>query len=165
MPVTLRDRGLTAPRSPLIQWRMRCKKPVPLKARALPIMNATPHHDCFRCRRSTRDLSHPDELTFQVVHQSSEIADERRQVGSWSGPVWAPYRRKFPNCAQADAAADAMLEHPIRSPYSRNHHALRLSHHSRLAWDHGSGLDSPGFLSLLAYRGPGIGEGVSGTTE
>src|SRR5437899_7557710 len=57
------------------------------------------------------ELSHPDELTFQVVHQSSELL--------MKGACWELERArialsegKYPNSARLMRRANAMLEHP-----------------------------------------------------
>src|SRR5215510_7760308 len=105
---------------------------------------------------ATDKLSHPDELTFQVVHQSSELL--------MKGASWELERARttlsegnYPNCARLMRRANAMLEHPISllhvletiTPY--DYHIIRSG------LGHGSGLDSPGFLSLL-HIAPRIGE-------
>src|SRR6478609_10746086 len=60
----------------------------------------------------TENLSHPDELTFQVIHQSSELLMkgagwelERARVALTEG--------NYPNAARLMRCANAMLEHPI----------------------------------------------------
>lgn len=102
------------------------------------------------------ELSHPDELTFQVVHQSSELL--------MKGASWELERARvaliegnYPNSARLMRRANAMLEHPIAllhiletiTPY--DYHIIRAG------LGHGSGLDSPGFLSLL-HIAPRIGD-------
>src|SRR5882672_8710119 len=102
------------------------------------------------------NLSHPDELTFQVVHQSSELL--------MKGAAWELERARvalsagnYPNSARLMRRANGMLEHPIAllhiletiTPY--DYHIIRAG------LGHGSGLDSPGFLSLL-HIAPRIGE-------
>lgn len=102
------------------------------------------------------ELSHPDELTFQVVHQSSELLIK--------GAVWELERSRVAltksdcgNAARLMRRANAMLEHPISllhiletiTPY--DYHIIRAG------LGHGSGLDSPGFLSLL-HIAPRIGD-------
>lgn len=104
----------------------------------------------------TDKLSHPDELTFQVVHQSSELL--------MKGASWELERARlaltegnYPNSARLMRRGNAMLEHPISllhiletiTPY--DYHIIRSG------LGHGSGLDSPGFLSLL-HIAPRIGE-------
>jgi tryptophan 2,3-dioxygenase len=105
---------------------------------------------------ATEDLSHPDELTFQVVHQASELL--------MKGASWELERARmaltegnYPNAARLMRRANAMLEHPISllhiletiTPY--DYHIIRAG------LGHGSGLDSPGFLALLHVM-PRIGD-------
>jgi tryptophan 2,3-dioxygenase len=104
----------------------------------------------------TSKLSHPDELTFQVVHQSSELL--------MKGACWELERARialsqgnYANAARLMRRANAMLEYPISllhiletiTPY--DYHIIRSG------LGHGSGLDSPGFLSLL-HLAPRIGD-------
>jgi len=101
-------------------------------------------------------LSHPDELTFQVVHQSSELV--------MKGAAWELERARvkiteadYANAARLMRRANAMLDHPISllhiletiTPY--DYHIIRAG------LGHGSGLDSPGFLALL-HVAPRIGD-------
>ena len=101
-------------------------------------------------------LSHPDELTFQVVHQASELL--------MKGASWELERARtalsegnYPNCARLMRRANALLEFPVSmlhiletiTPY--DYHVIRGG------LGHGSGLDSPGFLSLL-HIAPRIGD-------
>jgi tryptophan 2,3-dioxygenase len=105
---------------------------------------------------ATDNLSHPDELTFQVIHQSSELL--------MKGASWELERARvcltkadFNNCARLMRRADQMLQYPVSmlrvletiTPY--DYHIIRAG------LGHGSGLDSPGFMSLL-HIGPRIGE-------
>lgn len=105
---------------------------------------------------ATDNLSHPDELTFQVIHQSSELL--------MKGASWELERARvcltkadFDNCARLMRRADQMLQYPVSmlrvletiTPY--DYHIIRAG------LGHGSGLDSPGFMSLL-HIGPRIGE-------
>src|SRR5215471_5049266 len=112
--------------------------------------------DLLSLQTSTDKLSHPDELTFQVVHQSSELL--------MKGASWELERARvaltdgsYANCARLMRRATAMLEYPISllhiletiTPY--DYHIIRSG------LGHGSGLDSPGFLSLL-HIAPRIGD-------
>jgi len=112
--------------------------------------------DLLSLQTGTKDLSHPDELTFQVVHQSSELL--------MKGASWELERARvaltegnYPSCSGLMRRANAMLEHPISllriletiTPY--DYHIIRAG------LGHGSGLDSPGFLSLL-HIAPRIGD-------
>ncbi len=112
--------------------------------------------DLLSLQTVTEELSHPDELTFQVVHQSSELL--------MKGASWELERARvaltegnYQNCSRLMRRADDMLEHPISllrvletiTPY--DYHIIRAG------LGHGSGLDSPGFLSLL-HIAPRIGD-------
>src|SRR5215469_15291649 len=105
---------------------------------------------------STDKLSHPDELTFQVVHQASELL--------MKGASWELERARvsltegsYANCARLMRRATAMLEYPI----SLLHILETITPYDyqiiRSGLGHGSGLDSPGFLSLL-HIAPRIGD-------
>ncbi|HEY6251091.1 MAG TPA: tryptophan 2,3-dioxygenase family protein [Candidatus Angelobacter sp.] len=112
--------------------------------------------DLLSLQTPTEELSHPDELTFQVVHQASEVL--------MKGATWELERARialiegnYPNSARLMRRANAMLEYPISllhvletiTPY--DYHIIRAG------LGHGSGLDSPGFLSLL-HIAPRIGD-------
>lgn len=112
--------------------------------------------DLLSLQTPVEQLSHADELTFQVVHQSSELL--------MKGAAWELERARtaiekgdFSNGARLIRRANAMLEHPISllhiletiTPY--DYHVIRAG------LGHGSGLDSPGFLSLL-HIAPRIGD-------
>ena len=104
--------------------------------------------DLLSLQTPADELSHPDELTFQVVHQSSELL--------MKGAHWELERAcvflaqgDYPNAARLMRRAHALLEPPLSllhvletmTPY--DYHVIRAG------LGHGSGLDSPGFLSLL----------------
>jgi tryptophan 2,3-dioxygenase len=112
--------------------------------------------DLLSLQTPTDELSHPDELTFQVVHQASELL--------MKGATWELERARtalaegnYAKSARLMRRANAMLEHPISllhvletiTPY--DYHTIRAG------LGHGSGLDSPGFLALLHIE-PRIGE-------
>src|SRR6266702_8631318 len=97
-----------------------------------------------------------DELTFQVVHQASELL--------LKGAAWELERARehiaqgdFANAARLLRRANRMLDFPIDllhvletiTPY--DYHVIRAG------LGHGSGLDSPGFLGLL-HVGPRLGD-------
>jgi tryptophan 2,3-dioxygenase len=101
------------------------------------------------------ELSHKDELTFQVIHQSSELL--------LKGAAWELERARghieegdYANAARLMRRANPMIDHPIAllhvletiTPY--DYHVIRAG------LGHGSGLDSPGFLALL-HVAPRIG--------
>jgi tryptophan 2,3-dioxygenase len=102
------------------------------------------------------ELLHKDELTFQVVHQSSELL--------LKGAAFELERARehlsqgdFANAAHLMRRANLQLDYPIGllhvletiTPY--DYHVIRRG------LGHGSGLDSPGFLSLL-HIGPRLGQ-------
>ena len=100
--------------------------------------------------------SHPDELMFQIVHQASELllkgtanelerARESIDEGDYTRAVKLMDRafRMF------DRAIDLLRVLETLTPYE--YHLIRAG------LGHGSGLDSPGFLSLL-HLAPRLGE-------
>ena len=107
-------------------------------------------------QKPATELLHPDEMTFQVVHQSSEIL--------LKGVAFELARARahieegdFANACSLIRRANHMLDYPIAllhvletiTPY--DYHIIRAG------LGHGSGLDSPGFLGLL-HIGPRLGE-------
>ncbi len=112
--------------------------------------------DLLSLQKRPEELAHPDELTFQVVHQSSELLMkaaafelERARELIAAGD--------FDNAARLMRRANRELDYPIDllhiletiTPY--DYHIIRAG------LGHGSGLDSPGFTSLL-HIGPRLGE-------
>ena len=107
-------------------------------------------------QKSPEEMSHPDELTFQVVHQSSELL--------MKGAAFEYTRARdliaigdYDNAARLMRRAHRMLAYPLDllhiletiTPY--DYHVIRAG------LGHGSGLDSPGFLALL-HVAPRLGE-------
>jgi tryptophan 2,3-dioxygenase len=107
-------------------------------------------------QKNPEELLHPDETTFQVVHQSTEVL--------LKGALWELERSRqhiekaeLVEAARLLRRANMMLDFPIGllhvletlSPY--DYHKIRAG------LGHGSGLDSPGFLGLL-HLGPRLGE-------
>jgi tryptophan 2,3-dioxygenase len=102
------------------------------------------------------DLLHKDEITFIVVHQASELLmkgaafDLDRALGYIE-------QGDFFNSTRLMRRANHVIEQPITllhvletiTPY--DYHLIRAG------LGHGSGLDSPGFLSLL-HIGPPLGQ-------
>lgn len=102
------------------------------------------------------EFRHKDELTFQVVHQASELL--------LKAVAWELERARghieegdFANAARLIRRANQMLDYPISllhvletiTPY--DYHIIRAG------LGHGSGLDSPGFLALH-HVGPRLGD-------
>jgi tryptophan 2,3-dioxygenase len=107
-------------------------------------------------QKSPEEMLHPDEMTFQVSHQASELL--------MKGAAWELERTRqmiiagdYRNAARLLRRANKILDHPLRmlalletiTPYE--YHVIREG------LGHGSGLDSPGFLSLL-HIAPRLGE-------
>ena len=112
--------------------------------------------DLLALQKTREQMSHPDELTFQVVHQSSELL--------MKGAAWELQRAhdlidtgEHAKAARLMRRANRMLDYPISllhiletiTPY--DYHIIRGG------LGHGSGLDSPGFVALL-HIGPRLGE-------
>jgi len=106
-------------------------------------------------QKPPEEMLHKDELTFQVVHQASELL--------LKGAAWELERAlghleqgDFTNCSRLIRRANMETDYPISllhvletiTPY--DYHLIRAG------LGHGSGLDSPGFLALL-HVGPRLG--------
>ena len=111
--------------------------------------------DLLALQKSPEELLHPDEMTFQVVHQASEIllkgvAFELQRAHDLIA------KGDYQNASRLIRRANQMVEYPVSllhvletiTPY--DYHIIRAG------LGHGSGLDSPGFLSLL-HIGPRLG--------
>lgn len=107
-------------------------------------------------QKPAEELLHPDETTFQVVHQASELLMkgvafdlERARQHVAKGDL--------KNASRLLRRCNRVIEHPIAllhiletiTPY--DYHLIRAG------LGHGSGLDSPGFLALL-HIGPRLGD-------
>jgi tryptophan 2,3-dioxygenase len=107
-------------------------------------------------QKAPEEFLHKDELTFQVVHQASELL--------MKGLAWELARARnhieegdFANATRLIRRANQMMEYPISllhvletiTPY--DYHLIRAG------LGHGSGLDSPGFLALH-HVGPRLGD-------
>ncbi len=112
--------------------------------------------DLLALQKSPQELLHKDEMTFMVVHQASELLmkgaafELERALGHIE-------HGDFANSTRLIRRTNQLLEHPIAllhvletiTPY--DYHVIRAG------LGHGSGLDSPGFLSLL-HIGPRLGQ-------
>jgi tryptophan 2,3-dioxygenase len=102
------------------------------------------------------DLLHKDETTFIVVHQASELLMKGAAFDLERALAYIE-QADFFNSARLIRRANQMIEQPITllhvletiTPY--DYHLIRAG------LGHGSGLDSPGFLSLL-HIGPRLGQ-------
>jgi tryptophan 2,3-dioxygenase len=107
-------------------------------------------------QKRPEDFLHPDEMTFQVVHQASELL--------LKGVAWELERARvliaagdFFSSAQLLRRGNHMLEYPISMLHELETITPYDYHLIRAGLGHGSGLDSPGFLALL-HIGPRLGE-------
>jgi tryptophan 2,3-dioxygenase len=107
-------------------------------------------------QKPSEEFLHKDEMTFQVVHQSSELL--------LKGVAWELGRARtlieegdFLNSARLIRRANQMLDYPISMLHVLETITPYDYHLIRAGLGHGSGLDSPGFLSLL-HVGPRLGE-------
>jgi tryptophan 2,3-dioxygenase len=107
-------------------------------------------------QKTAEEFLHPDEMTFQVVHQASELL--------LKGVAWELERARgliadgdFFNSAHLLRRGNHMLEYPISMLHVLETITPYDYHLIRAGLGHGSGLDSPGFLALL-HIGPRLGE-------
>jgi tryptophan 2,3-dioxygenase len=112
--------------------------------------------DLLALQKIPEELSHKDELTFQVVHQSSElllkgVAFELQRAHDYI------LEGDLANASRLIRRANQMLDFPISMLHVLETITPYDYHLIRAGLGHGSGLDSPGFLSLL-HIGPRLGE-------
>jgi len=107
-------------------------------------------------QKPAEEFLHKDEMTFQVVHQASELL--------LKGVAWELGRARthieegdYHNAARLIRRANHMLDYPISMLHVLETITPYDYHIIRAGLGHGSGLDSPGFLSLL-HIGPRLGE-------
>jgi len=109
-------------------------------------------------QKTQEQMSHPDELTFQVVHQSSELLMKAAAFELTRAHDLIA-KGDFDNAARLIRRANRELDYPLDmlhiletiTPY--DYHVIRAG------LGHGSGLDSPGFVALL-HVGPRLGEAL-----
>jgi tryptophan 2,3-dioxygenase len=107
-------------------------------------------------QKESAQLLHKDELTFQVVHQSSELL-LKGAAFELERALAHIAEADFLNAARLIRRANLEIDYPIQllhiletiTPY--DYHLIRAG------LGHGSGLDSPGFLALL-HIGPRLGQ-------
>ena len=106
-------------------------------------------------QKSPEDLVHKDEMTFLVVHQSSELL-LKGAAFELGRALEALERADYGNSTRLIRRAISLLEptigllHILETITPHDYHVIRAG------LGHGSGLDSPGFLSLL-HVGPPLG--------
>ncbi len=107
-------------------------------------------------QKSPAELLHKDEVTFIVVHQASELLMKGAAFELERALAYIE-QGDFSNSTRLIRRANQTIEQPITllhvletiTPY--DYHLIRAG------LGHGSGLDSPGFLSLL-HIGPRLGQ-------
>jgi tryptophan 2,3-dioxygenase len=107
-------------------------------------------------QKNAEELLHKDEVTFQVVHQASELlmkgaAFELERVRILIAEA------DYANAARLLRRSNQMLDYPISMLHVLETITPYDYHLIRAGLGHGSGLDSPGFLALL-HIGPRLGE-------
>jgi tryptophan 2,3-dioxygenase len=112
--------------------------------------------DLLALQKSPETFSHKDEMLFLVVHQSEELL--------MKGAAWELGRSRasieagdFSNACRLMRRANPMVEHSITLLHLLETISPFDYQIIRAGLGHGSGLDSPGFLSLL-HIGPRLGD-------
>lgn len=102
------------------------------------------------------ELLHADEITFQVVHQSSELLLKGAsfEIGRARNHT---VQGELRDAARLMRRANQTLDFPIALLHVLETITPYDYHQIRAGLGHGSGLDSPGFLALL-HIGPRLGE-------
>jgi tryptophan 2,3-dioxygenase len=106
-------------------------------------------------QKAPAELLHKDEMTFLVVHQSSELL-MKGGAFELERAVEALERADYGNTARLIRRAIQLIEPPIDLLHILETITPHDYHLIRAGLGHGSGLDSPGFLSLL-HIGPRLG--------
>jgi tryptophan 2,3-dioxygenase len=112
--------------------------------------------ELLNLQKSSSELLHADEMTFQVVHQSSELLlkgvafELERALNSINNS-------DFANASRLIQRANQMLDYPVSMLHVLETITPYDYHLIRAGLGHGSGLDSPGFLALL-HIGPRLGQ-------
>src|SRR5512142_2916770 len=128
----------------------------------LPGRGATDYERYLRCdellalQKPAEEMLHPDELTFQIVHQSSELLLKAAawELGRARDHVAAG---EYDRAARLLRRANLELHYPISMLHVLETITPYEYHVIRAGLGHGSGLDSPGFVALL-HIGPRLGE-------
>jgi len=103
-----------------------------------------------------QELLHQDEMTFQVVHQSSELLLKGAAFELERARVYITADDNG-NAARLLRRANQKLDYPVSLLHVLETITPYEYHVIRAGLGHGSGLDSPGFLGLL-HIGPRLGE-------
>src|SRR5215471_21540030 len=137
-------------------------KPEELRKPILPGKGASDYERYLRTdelltlQKTTAELRHPDELTFQVVHQASELM-MKGAAFELERALQCVSHSEFPEAARLIRRANMELEYPISMLHVLETITPYDYHLIRAGLGHGSGLGSPGFLALL-HIGPRLGQ-------
>jgi tryptophan 2,3-dioxygenase len=112
--------------------------------------------DLLALQKLPEDLLHKDEMTFLVVHQSSELL-MKGAAFELGRALELLEQADYGNCTRLIRRAISMIEPPIGLLHILETITPHDYHLIRAGLGHGSGLDSPGFLSLL-HMGPRLGK-------
>jgi tryptophan 2,3-dioxygenase len=107
-------------------------------------------------QKHSDELLHKDEMTFQVIHQSSELL-LKGVAFELERSLNAVHEGDFGNAARLIRRANQMLDYPVSMLHVLETITPYDYHIIRAGLGHGSGLDSPGFLALL-HIGPRLGQ-------
>jgi tryptophan 2,3-dioxygenase len=106
-------------------------------------------------QKAPEELSHQDEMTFQVVHQSSELL-MKGAAFELERALRHIEEEDFLNAARLIRRANMEIDYPVHMLHVLETITPYDYHIIRAGLGHGSGLDSPGFLALL-HIGPRLG--------
>lgn len=114
-------------------------------------------------QKPAEERNHPDELLFQVVHQSSELM-MKGALGDLERAIEAVQAADMNNAARLISRANQLLDHPIGLLHMLETLSPRDYHLIRAGLGHGSGLDSPGFLGMM-HLTPRLGDAFYAALE
>jgi len=119
--------------------------------------------DLLALQKTPDEMLHPDELTFQVTHQSSELL---MKAAAWEleRARQAIEKGDFANAGRLIRRANREIDYPIHMLHLLETITPYEYHVIRAGLGHGSGLDSPGFLALL-HIGPRLGDAFFAQVE
>lgn len=112
--------------------------------------------ELLKLQKEPGDRNHPDELLFQVVHQSSELM-MKGGLGDLERAIVAIQTGDMQNAARLIARANKLFDHPIALLHMLEMLSPRDYHLIRAGLGHGSGLDSPGFIGMM-HLTPRLGD-------
>jgi tryptophan 2,3-dioxygenase len=107
-------------------------------------------------QKSPAELLHKDEMTFQVIHQASELL-MKGAAFELERALQCVTEGDYLNATRLIRRANMQLEYPISMLHVLETITPFDYHVIRGGLGHGSGLDSPGFLALL-HIGPRLGQ-------